>query len=103
MAVLDAGTDSWTVLVGARDRQGLLAMVSGVLAAEAYDVRRAVVATWLDGAAVEAFEVRGATAPVAETLAEAVRSSFEAPLEAVAVAVGPRPLRRRQLAVAHHL
>ena len=55
--------DTWTVLVGARDRQGLLAMVSGVLAAGAYDVRRAVVATWLDGAAVEAFEVRGATAP----------------------------------------
>ncbi len=82
VAVLAAGTDTWTVLVGARDRQGLLAMVSGVLAAGAYDVRRAVVATWLDGAAVEAFEVRGATAPVAETLAEEVRSSFEAPLEA---------------------
>ncbi len=82
VAVLDAGPDSWTVLVGARDRQGLLAMVSGVLAAGAYDVRRAVVATWLDGAAVEAFEVRGATPPVAETLADAVRASFDGPLEA---------------------
>ncbi len=82
VAVLDADPDRWTVLVGARDRQGLLAMVSGVLAAGAYDVRRAVVATWLDGVAVEAFEVRGTVAPVAEHLAAEVRKAFDEPLAA---------------------
>ncbi len=82
VAVLDADLDRWTVLVGARDRQGLLAMVSGVLAAGAYDVRRAVVATWLDGVAVEAFEVRGTVAPVAEHLAAEVRKAFDEPLAA---------------------
>ena len=79
---LDAGPDRWTVLVGARDRQGLLAMVSGVLAAGGYDVRRAVVATWLDGVAVEAFEVRGTAAPVAEHLVAEVRKAFDEPLDA---------------------
>lgn len=82
VVVLEAGTDTWTVLVGARDRQGLLAMVSGVLAAEGYDVRRAVVATWLDGVAVEAFEVRGPARPEADALSAAVRVAFDAPLEA---------------------
>ena len=82
VTVLAAGSDTWTVLVGARDRQGLLAMVSGVLADLGYDVRRAVVATWLDGAAVEAFEVQGAAEPVADDLVAAVRAAFDAPLSA---------------------
>ncbi len=82
VAVVEAGADTWTVLVGARDRQGLLAMVSGVLAAEGYDVARAVVGTWLDGVAVEAFEVCGARRPDGDALATAVRSTFDAPLEA---------------------
>ena len=82
VAVIEAGIDTWTVLVGARDRQGLLAMVSGVLAAEGYDVRRAVIATWLDGVAVEAFEVRGAVRPDVDALSAAVRTAFDARLEA---------------------
>ena len=66
-------------------------------------MRRAVVATWLDGVAVEAFEVRGTAAPVAEHLAAEVRTAFDEPLEAEPVAVGAGPLRRRQLALAHDL
>ena len=43
------------VLVGARDRLGLLAAASGALDDRDLEVRRAVVATWPDGAALEAF------------------------------------------------
>ncbi len=76
-----AGAGAWSVLVGACDRQGLLAMVSGVLAAGGFDVRRAVVATWLDGAAVEVFDVRGPTLPSAEELGSRVAASFAQPLQ----------------------
>jgi len=80
---------TWFVLVGARDRLGLLAMVSGVLAEAGYDVRRAVVATWLDGAAVEAFEIVSSTAPDGAELGRRLRAAFDAPLTS-----GPLPSAR---------
>ena len=79
------GAGAWSVVVGARDRQGLLATVSGVLDDCGYDVRRAVVATWLDGAAVEEFEVRGPILPTAVDLEAAIAASFGEPLESVAL------------------
>jgi UTP:GlnB (protein PII) uridylyltransferase len=79
------GAGAWSVVVGARDRQGLLATVSGALDDCGYDVRRAVVATWLDGAAVEEFEVRGPILPTAVDLEAAIVASFGEPLESVAL------------------
>jgi UTP:GlnB (protein PII) uridylyltransferase len=78
-----SGAGVWSVLVGARDRQGLLAIVSGALGDGGYDVRRAVVATWLDGAAVEEFEVRGPVLPSAVELEAKVGAAFGQPLQSV--------------------
>ncbi len=72
VSVLDGDGDNGIVLVGARDRPGLLAVVSGVLAEAGYDVRRAAVATWADGVAVESFVVTGATRLSGEVLGRAL-------------------------------
>ncbi len=48
----------WRVEVGARDQVGLLALVTGVLEEARLDVVDAVLATWGDGAALQAFRVR---------------------------------------------
>ena len=53
----------WHVEGAARDRPGLLAAITGALARERLDVAQAVVATWDDGAALQAVVVRSATAP----------------------------------------
>ena len=45
----------WRVEVAARDRPGLLAVVSGVLADHGLDILDAVVATWPDGGALDSF------------------------------------------------
>lgn len=58
----------WRIEVGARDRPGLLATITGELADLGLDVERATIATWEDGAAVESFVVSGAV-PAAEQLA----------------------------------
>src|SRR5581483_5943542 len=58
--VAAVAADEWRVEVALRDRPGLLASVSGVLAAYGLDVLDAVVATWPDGAALESFHVRRA-------------------------------------------
>ncbi len=48
----------WKVEVAARDRPGLLAVVSGVLADNGLDILDAVVATWPDGGTLDSFSVR---------------------------------------------
>lgn len=53
----------WHVDAAGRDRPGLLAAITGVLTGEGMDVTQAVVATWDDGAALQALVVRSATAP----------------------------------------
>lgn len=50
------GSGQW-VDVAARDRPGLLAAVTGVLAEHGVDVSEALIATWPDGAALESFLV----------------------------------------------
>jgi len=62
------GTDEARVEVAARDRPGLLAAVSGVLAERGFDVLAASAATWPDDAVVESFRVRSQE-PAAEALA----------------------------------
>jgi [protein-PII] uridylyltransferase len=53
----------WHVDVATRDQPGLLAAFSGVLEAGDIDVTQAVLATWPDGAALQAFTVRAARLP----------------------------------------
>jgi len=69
----------WHLDVAARDRPGLLAACTGVLAARGIDVVQAVLATWDDGAALEAFVVRSASAPDAVSLQTAFEASLERP------------------------
>ncbi len=82
VVVTPAGEGSWRVDVGARDRDGLLATVTGVLAARGLDVRHAVVATWDDGGAVESLDVTAPSAPDAAALAAAIGAAFKEPLVA---------------------
>lgn len=72
----------WRVEVASRDRPGLLAAVSGVLAEHGLDVADAVVATWGDGAALESFRVRceGTAAPDPGRLEAAIGDAFDRPL-----------------------
>ncbi len=74
----------WRVEVAARDRPGLLATVSGVLSDSGLSVQDAVVATWGDGGALDAFRVLQTTrvAPNAEVLTAAIVEAFRRPLEA---------------------
>jgi [protein-PII] uridylyltransferase len=53
----------WHLDVATRDQPGLLAAFSGVLEARDIDVTQAVLATWPDGAALQAFTVRAARLP----------------------------------------
>ena len=50
--------DVWRIEIGARDQTGLLALVTGVLEEAQLDVIDAGLATWGDGAALQAFRVR---------------------------------------------
>jgi UTP:GlnB (protein PII) uridylyltransferase len=52
---------TWNLDVAARDRPGLVARFTGVLAAHGVEVVQAVIATWDDGAALQAFVVRAPT------------------------------------------
>jgi Kef-type K+ transport system membrane component KefB len=63
VGTLAEAPNHWRVEVASRDVPGLLATVSGVLAGHGLDVLEAVVATWPDGGALEAFRVRGGRPP----------------------------------------
>src|SRR5262249_48385308 len=67
----------WHLDVVARDRPGLLAAFTGVLADRGIDVAQAVLATWPDGAALEAFVVRSVAPPDTTALQGAFESSLE--------------------------
>jgi Kef-type K+ transport system membrane component KefB len=58
VGVIEVDAQQWKIEVAARDRPGLLATVSGVLADHGLDVIEAIVATWGDGAALDSFVVR---------------------------------------------
>ena len=77
----------WRLDIAGRDRPGLLAACTGVLARFGVDVAQAVVATWDDGAALEAFIVRAAAgpAPDGERLRAALAASLDQPLWSPAV------------------
>jgi [protein-PII] uridylyltransferase len=70
----------WHLDVGSRDQVGLLAAFAGVLVASGIDVVQAVLATWADGGALQAFIVRAAVAPDAHALERAFEASLRVPL-----------------------
>jgi [protein-PII] uridylyltransferase len=82
VVVTRTGEGGWRVDVGARDRPGLLAIVTGVLADAGLDVLHAVVATWDDGGAVQSLDVAAERAPSADALRVAISAAFKSPLEA---------------------
>lgn len=74
----------WRIEVAGRDRPGLLATVTGVLAAFGLGVEDAVVATWPDGAALESFRVRAGAGELPEPwmLEDAIATSLGQPVHA---------------------
>lgn len=72
----------WLVEVVSRDRVGLLATVTAVLADAGLDVSEALLATWPDGVALESFRVHAAVPPSSgrlEAALEAVLGKPQAP------------------------
>src|SRR5262245_9271565 len=76
VGVVTAGDDRW-IDVAARDRQGLLAAVTGALADLDVQISQATVATWTDGAALETFCVR----PPDDVPADRIRAAIDAALD----------------------
>ena len=70
----------WHLDVASRDQVGLLAAFTGVLSSSGIDVAQAVLATWDDGAALQAFIVRATPAPDAHALERAFEASLRVPL-----------------------
>jgi [protein-PII] uridylyltransferase len=66
----------WHVDVAARDRRGLLASTTGVLASHSLNVTQAVIATWDDGAALQAFVVDADPMPDPTRLQEDLAASL---------------------------
>ena len=70
----------WKVDVGSRDQPGLLATVTGALAACGLVVVRAGAATWGDGGAVDTFVVSAGSKPDASVLQQGIERRFGLPL-----------------------
>jgi len=70
----------WQLDVVGRDQAGLLAACTGVLAAAGLEVVQAVVATWDDGTALEAFLVASSLAPDVTELQVAFEQSLALPV-----------------------
>jgi Kef-type K+ transport system membrane component KefB len=72
VGITAAGDGRW-IDVAARDRQGLLAAVTGALADLGVEISQATVATWTDGAALETFFLRSPD----DLSADRIRSAIE--------------------------
>jgi [protein-PII] uridylyltransferase len=75
----------WHLDVASRDQSGLLAAFTGVLACSDIEVVQAVLATWDDGGALEAFVVRSAGPLDSHVLQNAFEASLHEPLSSPAV------------------
>ena len=82
---IDDVEGGWWVDVAARDRPALLATVTGALADGGFDVLDAVVATWPDGVALEAFHLCCGDLPAVGELAARIVAGFGEPLHADAL------------------
>lgn len=58
MIVAKKGEDSWSLLIMAKDRPGLLAKICGVMALNNLSVVKAQIFTWKDGTVVDVIDVR---------------------------------------------
>ena len=86
VCVTPAGTaETWQLDVVGPDRPGMLADVTGALAAARLEVIRAVLATWDDGAALESFLVRADQQPDVTALVAAIDRASRRSLGAAAV------------------
>jgi Kef-type K+ transport system membrane component KefB/glycine cleavage system regulatory protein len=86
VGIARTGSEVW-IEVGARDRPGLLASVTGVLTGIGVDVSEALIATWPDGGALETFRVSGdPSLPAPEHIADEIEQSLDLPLVAVPIA-----------------
>lgn len=74
----------WRIDVVSRDRLGLLAATAKVFAGLGLDVTRAEVASWPDGAVLEAFEVTGRSdaVPDSDHLRDAIEGAIREPVAA---------------------
>jgi UTP:GlnB (protein PII) uridylyltransferase len=77
------GPGTWHLDLATRDRPGLLAAFTGVLLGAGVDVAQAVVATWPDGAALQALVIRGVRSPDAAALQAECIASLARPLTSV--------------------
>jgi hypothetical protein len=75
------GHGAW-IDVAARDRPGLLAAVTGVLAGLELNVSEALVATWPDRGALETFSVSATALPDPSHLARQIEAGLDAPVMA---------------------
>ncbi len=78
----DAEPGVWKLDLASRDRPGLLAVFTGVLVHESFDVARAVLATWDDGAALQALTIRATEAPDLVSLQRSLEWSLDQGLSA---------------------
>ena len=67
---------TWNLDLASLDQPRLLALFTGILVHEAIDVERAVLATWDDGAALQALVVRGRRMPDVVALQESLEWSL---------------------------
>ncbi|MEO8696148.1 MAG: cation:proton antiporter [Acidimicrobiales bacterium] len=80
------GTNTWRVDFGARDRLGLVARETAVLAHFGYNVIDALAVTWGDGLAIASFRVTGEHAPDFQALQNTLEARLDDDLTVVAVA-----------------
>jgi [protein-PII] uridylyltransferase len=84
--LLHAEGAAWRLEVACRDRPGLLATVSGVVADHGFDIVEAFATTWPDGGALESFRLLRAPGsertPEATELQSAIVAAFGHPLRA---------------------
>jgi UTP:GlnB (protein PII) uridylyltransferase len=82
----DDDANTWRVDFGARDRIGLVARETAVLAHFGYNVVDALAVTWGDGLAIASFRVTGEHAPDAQALQNMLEARLDQELQVVAVA-----------------
>jgi [protein-PII] uridylyltransferase len=70
----------WWIDVGAHDRPGLLAVITGVLADASLAVDDAVLAAWPDGVVLDTFLVTNGLQPDADSLSAAIQANASTPL-----------------------
>ena len=80
VGVVPSGEGTWTVEFCLRDRLGLIARETALLAQRGFDIVSADSVTWADGAAISSFTVRAARPPDAAELREALHRQLSSQL-----------------------